>query len=142
MTQVIFVMGAPGSGKSTFIKKNLSFKNFQVLDLFDFQNEFMNTAKKVAMSYIALKKKLLELINNDESVIVEHTLLKAKRRAYYLKALKRYRVPITGYFLDPSIEEFKKRKTGRDIDYFIACKKGQEIPQLQEGFDKLVIIAE
>lgn len=138
-----------GSGKTTFIKEN--FPNHKVLDIWEYQNVFYNMynedkhipfVDRVLKSYELLKESILTEVKKKEysTIIVEHTLLKANRREYYLTELISHNVDIIAYFISPSKETFFKNNPKRNINDYDNSKQIQEIPNEIEGFNEIHII--
>ena len=142
--KIIFVIGPAGSGKSTYIKKN--FPDAKVVDLWDFQEnlrrfsveEIFETYK---MAEDALKETIKKNLNTDNTVILEHTLLKAKRRPQYIGAVRSITdVPIEVHVMNPSIEIYKERCKSKGISPRIDELELLEIPVEEEGFSYIKVI--
>lgn len=139
-TEVIIVMGPPGSGKSTYIKEH--FADRTVIDLFDFQeNRF--TEDEIMESYIKCRDALVQAIKDGKSVVLEHTLLKRKRRPMYIKAIRSVTdAPIHVYAMNPSLEKVKSysKKEKSSVGLYKYYLELLELPTKDEGFDEIYII--
>lgn len=142
--RIVFVMGIPASGKSTYIKDN--FKDYKVIDLYDFQeNSF--TFEDIWKSYMDCKDALIEAIKNGEDVVMEHTLLKGIRRKIYIDAIREITdEPIDIFLINPPLEilreRAKERKVYFDDEYILNQLNVLEIPTIDEGFRNVTIIEE
>ena len=146
MMNVIIVAGPTCSGKSTFIKDH--FPNHTVVDLFDFQKDLpCICVDTVLASYEHCRDALTAAIDRGEDVVLEHTLLKQKRRPMYIAAIREHTdAPIEMYFLMPSDEQLLKqmqeRKYANDMRTVIAMKETAELPTLDEGYAVVHIISD
>lgn len=133
------VMGPPCAGKSTFIKEN--FPDYKVIDLFDFQKNIMNY-DEIMQSYLDCRDALIEALKNNENVVLEHTLLKKKRRKMYVDAIRSITdADIEIYVACPKLEDYiersKKRKTyisDENLKYYLDF---MDFPDEDEGFSKI-----
>lgn len=143
---VIIVAGPTCAGKSTFIKDH--FPNHKVIDLFDYQKHFKYvTVDAVLQSYEECKMALQEALRNGEAVVLEHTLLKQKRRPMYIDAIRECTdEPIEMYFLMPSdkqlIKQMRERSYASDIKTAQNMKDTVELPTLDEGYTVVHIISD
>ena len=153
--KVIFVIGGQGFGKSTFIKKYLmpSDKKVQVIDLWDFQKKnkqilYFNNIDTLLLSYKECLNALLEVVNSNkyDIVILEHTLLKRKRRPMYIEPLLELGIKPEVICMYPEFNVIKQRWIKRDIyiddDEINYLLDTMELPTCQEGFSKVIIINE
>ena len=161
------VMGVPCSGKSHFIKEN--FPDKKVLDLYSYQEKlrenqpakFFNIGETnkivdyichseyevVAKSYELIKDDMIECIKNKEDFIMEHTLLKAIRRKYYIDEIRKVTdEEIEIYVINPPDEKVVENSIKREVNYSLNevkyHKEVLEIPTIEEGFSKVIIIEE
>lgn len=136
------VMGPSCTGKSTFIKE--TFPNATVIDLFDFQKDFMSV-DEVMQSYIDCRDALVNAIKENKDVVLEHTLLKAKRRPMYINAIKEVTdEPINVYVLIPDKEDYlkfaEKRNCNMSKEIIDMMFETLETPTIEEGFNNIYII--
>lgn len=98
------VMGPSCAGKSTFIKE--TFPQATVIDSFNFQKDFMSI-NEIMQSYIDCKDALISTIKEGKDVVLEHTLLKAKRRPMYIDAIREITdEPINIYVVMPDSDTY------------------------------------
>lgn len=140
---VIIVMGPPASGKSTFIKEN--FKNKEVIDLFAFQEHILPTYESVWQSYVDCAECLKEKIKEGKDVVLEHTLLKKKRREWYISQIREVTDDdIIIYCILPFVDEYYQRCKKRKQTITKSTAKSMldelEIPTKDEGYKSVYII--
>lgn len=136
------VMGPACAGKSTFIKE--TFPQATVIDLFNFQKDFMSI-NEIMQSYIDCKDALISTIKEGKDVVLEHTLLKAKRRPMYIDAIREITdEPINIYVVMPDSDTYlefsQKRKCEMTKEMIDIMYDTLEIPTLDEGFSNIYII--
>lgn len=142
--RIIFIMGVPGAGKSTYAKKN--FPDFTFIDLKDFQKKYASSSiETIAKTYDECRDALIEAIKRNEDVIMEHTLLKAVRREVYIKAVKEVTdTPIEIIVMNPPKEIIKENLYKRDNitgDWLLNTNLDiLEIPTIDEGFDSVTVV--
>lgn len=140
--KITFVMGVPCAGKTTYIKNN--FQNRTIIDLYDYQQKLLSL-KDVALSYEKCKEALIKAIQNNEDVVMEHTLLKSIRRIPYIEAIREITdSPIEIILLNPSMKILKKNVEKRKcaLCYSEAGLDILEIPKKEEGFSKIILVTE
>ena len=142
--RVVFVIGPAGSGKSTFIKNN--FPDAIVVDLWNYQRHCYSI-QGIIDSYLkteeALKEAIKENINTDNTVVLEHTLLRQIRRPQYIDAVKSLTdTPIEVFAMNPSQEEYKKRCNSSKKPFYSDYFKIYELPESEEGFGSVTIVKE
>jgi predicted kinase len=141
---VVFVIGPPCAGKSYFIKNN--FKNYEIIDLYDFQKDIpFITAQEVLISYEKAKDALVKAIKEGKDVVLEHTLLKAKRRIPYIEAVREvYGGHLECFAIIPNEETYLRRCKERGVSEYSGKVNYSiyEEPQKEEGFDEVYIIKE
>jgi len=149
---IIFVSGIMHGGKSHYIKQELS--QYPVYDLWDYQ-ENCESRMDVYRSYVQLSNALrikCVLAKPDDTIVVEHTLAKAKRRLWYLK-----RLPKNAHkqirWVNPSKEEFikiwvrdathhNKHLSPRWVSQmWDAWQEQAEPPDLDEGWDSIIEVS-
>lgn len=153
---VTFVIGAPASGKTTFIQNHLSKqKNTVILNIYDYQQEayketdiskYILFEQEFKCLYRANENLLIDIIKalqKGKSTVVEHTLYKAKRRIAYIDAIRNSvkNIIIEVYVMCPSDSVWKAYINERKLNYSIqqlrASAKEIEFPNPSEGFDKI-----
>ena len=140
---VIIVMGPPASGKSTFIKEN--FKDKEVIDLFDFQEHILPTYESIWQSYVDCAECLKEKIKEGKDIVLEHTLLKRKRREWYISQIREVTDDdIIICCILPTIDEYCRRCKNRKQLITKSTAKSMldelEIPTKDEGYKSVYII--
>jgi predicted kinase len=141
-------MGPACSGKTHFIKKN--YPNAKVIDLYDFQKESYRSIEGIWQSYEkcaeALKETIKNNVNND-TIILEHTLLKRIRREWYISQIRE----VTNEDIDivcikPSETTLYKRIKEREIEIDIEDTKMilsiLETPVIDEGYSNITILTD
>ena len=138
---IVFIMGPACSGKSTYIKNH--FDGYTVIDLFDFQKNCWNF-ESIAKSYEDCKEALINAIKENKDVVMEHTLLRAIRRAPYIEAVRELTdSPIDIICMNPSEDLLNYRKGLRGVKGNAKEElKVLEIPSKEEGFRKVLVINE
>jgi D-glycero-D-manno-heptose 1,7-bisphosphate phosphatase len=151
MTDVIMVMGAPASGKSTLTKKYI-------------EHGYVNLNRDTEGGTIAdLLPKMEELLKNNNKIVLDNLFSKIETRKPFIELAKKYNkiidcvimntsiedsqfnaiqrmIDITGDF--PSLEDIKKSKHPSifPIVVLFKYKKDFEKPTVSEGFSKVEVI--
>ena len=127
--QVTFVIGANATGKSHFIRTRFSDKDVECLNVYDYQGRaykeagiggrFLNSENRKCLynANLLLLKDIIALLQEGRSVVVEHTLFKAKRRISYIDAIRKA--------VDAEIEFFVMCPSDKQWEAFIAERKLQ-----------------
>ena len=147
--KVIVMIGAPGSGKSTFAKKLCQDNpNFKYLSSDALRAEFGSGEEDQSVTPIVfstLKRRLDNYLRHNESVIVDATSINAKDRKDYINAAKQYNAKVIAYAFvcdkQTLLERNQKRGAGggRNVPEFVIQRmldKYQQ-PTNQEGFDEV-----
>lgn len=144
------IMGPALSGKTTFRKDNFGY--LPCVDLFEIQQRYTNmTYENCLQSYNDAETELINLLKNYNHVVLEHTLIKEKRRTQYIKALKENfkDIEIDVYCIWPHIsqyvENYKKRvkmfsklkRIMNDYNFEISML---EKPVFEEGFNDIYYV--
>lgn len=159
MGRIVFVIGLPASGKSYFIKEN--FPDAKVIDIFNYQNLY-DTYIDTVDSYMEVCKDLIhEITLNEEynqgqdTIVLEHTLVKTYRRPLYLQAIQamcgHYDLTIDCYYTLPTAKQYTEmwyRRQSMDLDMMFNYRvqesermiKQFEIPIVEEGFNSVTQI--
>lgn len=154
MQKLIFVMGAPATGKSYYIEQNYAGQNVDIFDVYDYQQrvydeaefgEIISFGTKFRCLYEAnnmLLKDIIEALLQGRNVVVEHTLYKANRRIAYIDEIRKVSdVTIEFYVMSPSDSlwesNLKKRKLEGGIQSYTRYKNQIEFPNVAEGIDKI-----
>ncbi len=152
---VTFVIGATATGKTHFIQKYFSEKDVERLNIFNYQQNAYReagidgrflTSKNRKCLYEANEKLLSDIINllqQGRSVVVEHTLFKAKRRVSYIEAIRKAvtDVQIEFFVMCPSETRWEsfiaERSLEADVQYYKGMAKEIEFPNPAEGIDRI-----
>lgn len=158
--KVIFVIGATASGKSTFIGENFGNTSAAILNVYDYQQQVYKKAGFEKQIPLGMEFKCLyeanEMLLNDillhlhqgETVVVEQTLYKAKRRIYYTDKIKAMfpQIIIEIYIMQPSDSLWKSYIKKRDLRGSFQVYKNAadiiEFPNPSEGFDKIFEVSD
>lgn len=154
---VTFVIGAPATGKTTFINNHFSDSgNTVILNVYDYQQAAYKEAgfsKNIPLGrhefkclYKANQNLLFDIIKalqEGKNVVVEQTLYKAKRRIAYIDAIRNAvkNITIAVYVMCPSDAVWEtyiiERNLIDSIQRLRANAKEIEFPNPSEGFDKI-----
>lgn len=159
LKEIIFLVGLPGSGKSTFVKKlqNKNLNQDYVIVSFDSTMEKIGAEKGLnyndsyeqldfnTVIFPSYLKKLEKSLKKGKNIIVDNTNIKKSDRKSILKIVPNDYEKIAIVFNIPS-EELKKRlnkraeKTGKYIpdEVIEKMKKAYTPPSKSEGFDKII----
>lgn len=155
-TTVTFVIGAPATGKTTFINNHFSDSgNTVILDIYNYQQAAYKEAgfsKNIPLGqefkclYKANENLLVDIIKalqEGKNVVVEQTLYKAKRRIAYIDAIRNSfeNIAIEVYVMCPSDSVWEAYISERNlidsIQRLRANAKEIEFPNPSEGFDEI-----
>ncbi|MBP0959159.1 MAG: AAA family ATPase [Oscillospiraceae bacterium] len=155
-TTITFIIGAPATGKTTFINNHFSDSgNTVILNIYDYQQAAYKEAgfgKQVSLGhefkclYKANENLLVDIIKalqEGKNVVVEQTLYKAKRRIAYIDAIRNSfeNIAIEVYVMCPSDSVWEtyiiERKLIDSIQRLKANAKEIEFPNPSEGFDSI-----
>ena len=101
MAKVIFVIGATATGKTHFINKHFASEDYEILNLYDYQNRLYSEALKdkyaqefnryniLFKANMMILEDILDKLSSGKNLVVEHTLFKAKRRISYIDEIKK-----------------------------------------------------
>lgn len=142
MKEVVFVIGIPCAGKSTYIKKHYS--DYKKVDLYDYQKQAMSVVD-ILKSYEDCKQNLIESIKTCDKVVMEHTLLRKERRIPYIEAVRETaEVHLTCVLVNPSVDRILENEELRGLhksrEGILDNLKLLEIPEDGDGFDEIVNI--
>lgn len=164
---VYFVIGPPHAGKSTAIAADPDLAGLPKIDLFDAQIAVKPkgalTLEETWKSYYLALAWLLDALDKNDEVVFEHTLVKAKRRPFYIEAVRKcfpdakiiccYVLPtaeealvrsgISRATVIGSGEDRKKADALADLIYekqkeaVLAAHEMFDVPTTAEGFDEV-----
>ena len=155
MEKFLYVMiGAPGSGKSTFISNHLKDGSVWVsrdairYSMVSEDEDYFSKESEVLAQFIKSINEMLSPKQPYKYIFADATHLNEKSRKKLLNNLKNKPTKIIGLYFDIPLEIIQKRnaqRTGRErVPAQIVAKmyKSMTIPSKKEGFDGVFIINE
>ena len=147
--RIIFIAGPAFSGKSIYAAryfpeaKVVKISTFNEIAYVAFDNEELETLAKNAWLYCkeALQN-TIRAAGPDDTVILEHQLLKKDDRAFFLAAVREVTdEPVECIVMDPDEEMIEKMLDfEKSFIMLHVYEKGKmELPEAQEGFAKVEI---
>lgn len=157
MPSLIFVIGAPASGKTYFVQQNYAQSSACLLNVYDYQRQVYDEAgvkdkvpfglefRCLARANALLLDDILEGLKQGRDLVVEHTLYKAKRRIAYLDEIRKIPdVTAEIYVMQPSDalwrSNLEKRELERQFQSYKAAAEQMEFPNPAEGFDRIFAV--
>lgn len=154
MLKTIFVIGANATGKSHFIKEHFSDKDVECLNVYDYQERvykeagiggrFLNSESHKCLydANLILLNDIIALLQEGKSVVIEHTLFKAKRRISYIDAIRNaVNAEIEFFVMRPSDEKWEtfiaERELPGNFQYYKRIAEDIEFPNPVEGIDRI-----
>lgn len=151
---VIILVGPPLSGKTSWINKNFSDKDVDiisrdqiVLDLYkgDNYNDAFNSVNQKQVDRILLRN-MTDANKNKRNVIIDMTHMSPKRRKFNLSFFDNDYYKLAVLFPNLSDEEYTKRNSkrieeeGKDIPLHIVKNMLSQYRSItkEEGFDKII----
>lgn len=143
--KVIFTVGLPGSGKSTFVKQLAISENAVILSSDAIRQELFGdaTKQKSRVVFRTLYERLNNLVAKGFSVIVDATNIERDRRVFALRKLPSSIKKECYYFDTPySICVARNQQRKRHVPLLVMEKmrKHLEFPTVGEGFDVVHIV--
>jgi len=148
--RIVFVIGPTNCGKSTFVQEN--FPDAKVIDMLNYQQMLYPYDGKdtieVALERYEQAKDALQLAirNGEDTIVLEHTLLRKERRPMYINAVRELTdAPIECYAIVPSknyyyqLSKCLKNTNKLAYQYYLANLDIFDIPT-EEEFDMVSII--
>jgi predicted kinase len=153
MSELVMLVGVPGSGKSTWVKENCDPMQFNLLST---DNYIDSVAEKEGITYNEAFskhiKKATENMNNmaknafdnNRNVVWDQTNLSVKSRKAKLDMVPAHYTKIAVYFPAPSKDEHKRRldsRPGKTIPPHILKNmiESIQVPSHDEGFDRVLV---
>lgn len=128
--EIIVLMGIPGSGKSTFCRR-----------------QFGATHVRVNLDMLATRKREYSLVDwciaNRQSCVIDDTNLSREIRGRWIGSAKEAGVPVIGYFMESDIDDCIARNAQRKGRALVPERailhmySNMEAPAISEGFDSL-----
>ena len=145
--KVIFTVGLPGSGKSTFVQKLAKEENAFILSSDTIRQELFGDASKQKSRVVfrVLYERLNEHMAKGHSVIVDATNIERERRIFALHKLPSSLQKECYYFDTPyakSVARNQQRKRQVPLAIMEKMRKHLEFPTIGEGFDQVHIVHE
>ena len=147
-SEMILLIGFPGSGKSTWAERYSTNRNHTVSISSDKIREELYgdeaTQGDNNKIFSLVRERAEEALKDCKDVIIDATNITEKDRSAYFDIAKTYGATVTGILFDIPVEECKHRNSKRDrvVPDFVYDKmtKRYEQPQLSEGFSMLIRI--
>ena len=141
--ELIFLIGPPGCGKSTYAKENFSKDGYIILSSDEIRKELLQDEADQTQNNLifdTLYKRMNDALMDNKNVVIDATNINIKNRGYVFSNLKVSAIKTALVFDTPKevcIKLNKKRE--RSVpDYVIERYfKIFEFPTKQEGFDKI-----
>lgn len=143
------IVGIQGSGKSTFAKELSKKENIEIVstDAIRKNNPGIEEYKVWEIVY----KRMADLIKENKDCIFDATSITKKVRKRFFDSLKAYNVEVNAdcYFLDTDVDICVERVSKRNmdenelylpVDVIYSYKERLEIPSVDEGFNKIIVI--
>lgn len=154
MRKVIFVIGATASGKTYFINQNYAGRDFDILNVYDYQQRAYTEAgfresipfgeefRCLLKAQNMLLEDIVARLQAGRDIVVEQTFYKAKRRIAYIERIREaVEASIEFYVMCPSNSQWEKNTENRKLDgQFEAFKRNMEdfeFPNPAEGIDQI-----
>jgi len=152
MSTVYFLIGVPGSGKSTWVKTQQWTNDCRYISSDHYIEEYAKrvgkTYNEVFSEFIPHATKMMndevaDAVASGDDVIWDQTNITSKTRINKLKHfLNYYKVAVV--FTTPDEEEHKRRlnRPGKSIPTHVLdqMKSNLEMPTEAEGFDKIIVV--
>lgn len=144
--KICYLVGIPGSGKSTFAKELAKKEKAVILSSDAIRRELYGdeVKQKTRIIYRVLYERLNHCMENGQNVIVDATNIERERRMFSLAKAKNAQT-VCYYFdtpFDVCVERNKKRKRTVEHRILEKMRKNLEFPILGEGFDNIHIVHE
>jgi len=147
---VLFILvGAPGSGKSTWGKKFVNERNIEYISSDELRAKFGKSEEDQSVTpqvFSYIHNKVEELLGSGKSVMVDATNINKKDRAGYLQSATRHGAYKIAIVFEVSREELIKRnkergeRGGRIVPDFVIDKMLNKYQRpTKEEFDKVVM---
>ncbi len=143
------IVGIQGSGKSSFAKELSKKENIEIVstDAIRKNNPGIEEYKVWEIVY----KRMADLIKENKDCIFDATSITKKVRKRFFDSLKAYNVEVNAdcYFLDTDVDICVERVSKRNmdenelylpVDVIYSYKERLEIPSVDEGFNKIIVI--
>ena len=147
--ELVVLIGLPGSGKSTYIKKHyknhIVVSNDIIVDKYAEQHDIDYNAafKTLGLSKIIQsgKQDFTKAIKSNKSIVLDNTNLTKKIRKEYLDQAKGYRkIAVIFKVSDKTLQKRLKQRKGKTIpdDVLKKMQAEYEPPTKSEGYDEII----
>lgn len=145
MNRLIFLIGLPGSGKTTYAKNNLS--NCEILSSDSIRKELFGDETCQAdnkLIFSTLYERAKEHLKNGKDVVIDATNVKLIERQKALSEFKDFSVKRIAIVINTPVKECierdksRVRTVGKNVIY--KFKKIFSKPTKEEGFDEIIYI--
>lgn len=147
MNKLIFLIGLPGSGKTTYAKNNLT--GCKILSSDDIRKELLgdeNCQLDNKLIFSTLYERAKIYLQNGCDVVIDATNVKFGERQKALNEFKTFSIKRIAIVMNTKIEECIKRDKNRERtvgeSVIYKFKKIFSKPTKKEGFDEIVYICE
>lgn len=149
MPKCTFLVGLPGSGKSTWLAKHLG--DMEHTTVLSTDDTIQYIAEEYGMTYDEAFKDLIKFAEKvmwrsvedalyfQDNIVIDRTNLTAKSRARFIRAFEGYEFEAI-VFPTPEPEEWKRRlasREGKTIPQHVLDSMELEYPEYIEGFNRI-----
>lgn len=144
MTKLIFLVGLPGSGKSTYAEE-LAKEGFIIHSSDKIREELgdVNDQSKNEEVFVTLHRRIKEDLRNGKNVCMDSTGLNRKKRVAFLRELKRIPCEKVCILIATPFEICKAQNSKRDRvvpeEVLERMIRSFQMPCCAEGFDDIVV---
>lgn len=145
MNKLVIMVGAPASGKSTYVKNNL--KDYKVLSSDEIRKELFgdeSCQSNNTLVFNTLYERARKYLLSGYNIVIDATCINIKERKRTLENFKDLNIERVAICINTPIEicykqdQKRQRKVGKEvIDYFYSNFK---VPTKEEGFDEVIIV--
>ena len=142
-SEVVFLVGPPGCGKSTYAKQNFDKENFVVLSSDEIRQELLKDESDQSQNdhvFEVLYKGMNDALSKNKNVVIDATNITKKTRKFVFDNIKSECTKTALIFDTPKnvCQILNKRRERVVPDYVIEKYfKIFECPEKSEGFDKI-----
>jgi len=149
MQKFIMMCGLPGSGKSTYAKKNFVGENIVYLSSDELREELLgdeNNQEENNKVFEEMERRTISALKSGKSVVYDACNTSYKKRMHLLKQIKRYGARKVCVVVYTDLEDCYKRnaKRKRQVPTWAIDKmlKSFYFPQYFEGWDEIKIVGD
>lgn len=147
MQEIIFLVGAPGSGKSTYAKEKLKNCKTEIFSSDEIRGELYGDEKiqkDPALVFKTLYSRATEAFKSGKNIVIDATSINRQDRKKGLEWFKDFSAYRKAIFLNVPFEICLKRDASRqrNVGEGVLQKffDGLELPTKEEGFDEIIIV--